>query len=166
MAVNTTLMTQFYEMYCEQSKLAPLVRVLLWTHNLIILNRCKGKEEREFYLRLAHREHWTFRELQRQLEDSLFEHAVLAPLCNEAIAVYIHHMSALLARITLEPGKCGGRPCIRGKRIRVSDILELLSNGAPIEEILKDHPQLERDDVFAAMAYAAQQTNHIVVRVA
>ena len=71
-AVNTTLMTEFYEMYCEQSKLAPLVRVLLWTHNLIILNRCKGKEEREFYLRLAHREHWTFRELQRQLEDSLF----------------------------------------------------------------------------------------------
>ena len=91
----------------------------------------------------------------------------LRQFCNEAIAVYIHDMSALLlARITLEPGKCGGRPCIRGKRIRVSDILELLSNGAPIEEILKDHPQLERDDVFAAMAYAAQQTNHIVVRVA
>ena len=134
---------------------------------MAILSRCKRKEEREFYLRLAHREHWTFRELQRQLAGSLFERTVLAPLCNEAIAVYIHDMSALLlARITLEPGKCGGRPCIRGKRIRVSDILELLSNGAPIEEILKDHPQLERDDVFAAMAYAAQQTNHIVVRVA
>ena len=166
-ASNLWRMTQFYEMYCEQPKLAPLVRVLSWTHNLIILSRCKGKEEREFYLRLAHREHWTFRELQRQLAGSLFERTVLAPLCNEAIAVYIHGMSALLlARITLEPGKCGGRPCIRGKRIRVSDILELLSNGAPIEEILKDHPQLERDDVFAAMAYAAQQTNHIVVRVA
>ncbi len=166
-ASNLWRMTQFYEMYCEQPKLAPLVRVLSWTHNLIILSRCKGKEEREFYLRLAHREHWTFRELQRQLAGSLFERTVLAPLCNEAIAVYIHDMSALLlARITLEPGKCGGRPCIRGKRIRVSDSLELLSNGAPIEEILKDHPQLERDDVFAAMAYAAQQTNHIVVRVA
>ena len=159
---NLWRMQQFYEAYQGQAKLSPLVRVLSWTHNLIILSRCKGKEEREFYLRLAHREHWTFRELQRQLERT-----VLATLCNEAIAVYIHDMSALLlARITLEPGKCGGRPCIRGKRIRVSDILELLSNGAPIEEILKDHPQLERDDVFAAMAYAAQQTNHIVVRVA
>ena len=161
-ASNLWRMTQFYEMYCEQPKLATVLRVLSWSHNLAILSRCKRKEEREFYLRLAHREHWTFRELQRQLERT-----VLATLCNEAIAVYIHDMSALLlARITLEPGKCGGRPCIRGKRIRVSDILELLSNGAPIEEILKDHPQLERDDVFAAMAYAAQQTNHIVVRVA
>ena len=51
-ASNLWRMTQFYEMYCGQSKLAPLVRVFSWTHNLIILSRCKGKEEREFYLRL------------------------------------------------------------------------------------------------------------------
>lgn len=60
-----------------------------------------------------------------------------------------------LRRITIEEGKCGGRPCIRGFRIRVSDILELLSAGASIEEILADYPFLEREDVFAAIEYAA-----------
>jgi uncharacterized protein (DUF433 family) len=69
-------------------------------------------------------------------------------------------------RITIEPGKCGGKPCIRGMRIRVSDVLELLANGASIEEILTDYPCLERDDILAAIAYAAQQTNHVVVEVA
>jgi uncharacterized protein (DUF433 family) len=51
-------------------------------------------------------------------------------------------------------------------RIRVSDVLELLANGALIEEILADYPCLERDDILAAIAYAAQQTNHVVVEVA
>lgn len=74
--------------------------------------------------------------------------------------------SSLLDRITIEPGKCGGRPCIRGTRMRVSDLLELLANGATIEEIVGDYPSLERDDVLAAIAYAAVQTNHAVVRVA
>jgi len=72
--------------------------------------------------------------------------------------------SALLERITIEPGKCGGRPCIRGKRIRVTDILELLANDASIEEILTDYPSLQREDVLAAIAYAAQLTNHTVIR--
>ena len=57
-------------------------------------------------------------------------------------------------------------PCVRGMRIRVSDVLELLANGASIEEILADYPCLERDDILAAIAYAAQQTNHVVVEVA
>lgn len=74
--------------------------------------------------------------------------------------------ASLLERITIEPGKCGGRPCIRGKRIRVTDILELLANEASIEEIVADYPGLERDDVLAAIAYAAHQTNHAVIRVA
>jgi uncharacterized protein (DUF433 family) len=52
---------------------------------------------------------------------------------------------SLLQRVTIEPGKCGGRPCIRGKRIRVTDILELLANGASVEEIVEDYPTLERD---------------------
>ncbi len=69
-------------------------------------------------------------------------------------------------RITIEPGKCGGKPCIRGMRIRVSDVLGLLANGASVEEILADYPCLERDDILAAIAYAAQQTNHVVVEVA
>jgi uncharacterized protein (DUF433 family) len=70
----------------------------------------------------------------------------------------------LLDRITVEPGKCGGRPCIRGKRIRVTDVLELLANEASIEEIVADHPGLEREDVLAAIAYAAHQTDHAVIR--
>lgn len=73
---------------------------------------------------------------------------------------------SLLQRITIEPGKCGGRPCIRGKRIRVTDILELLASGASVEEIVEDYPTLDRDDVLAAISYAALQTSHTVIRVA
>ena len=73
---------------------------------------------------------------------------------------------SLLDRITIEPGKCGGRPCIRGSRMRVSDLLELLASGATIEVIVVDYPSLEWDDVLAAIAYAAVQTSHAVVRVA
>lgn len=69
----------------------------------------------------------------------------------------------LLKRITIEPGKCGGRPCIRGMRIRVTDILSLLSAGASTEEILKDYPNLEKEDVLAAAEYAAHQTDHPVL---
>ena len=56
-----------------------------------------------------------------------------------------------LSWITVEEGKCGGRPCIRGHRLRVSDVLELLSAGASFEEILKDYPFLEREDILAAI---------------
>ena len=73
---------------------------------------------------------------------------------------------SLLNRITITPGLCGGRPCIRGMRIRVSDILELLASGASPEEILHDYPFLERDDILAALAFAAHQTDHPVVEVA
>lgn len=72
--------------------------------------------------------------------------------------------SELLQRITIEPGQCGGRPCIRGKRIRVTDVLELLSSGASFEEILEDYPFLERDDILAAIEYAARQTDHVVLQ--
>ncbi len=70
----------------------------------------------------------------------------------------------LLQRITIEPGKCGGRLCIRGKRIRVVDVLQLLSAGATFEEILSDYPFLEREDILAAIEYAAVQTDHIVLQ--
>jgi uncharacterized protein (DUF433 family) len=69
-----------------------------------------------------------------------------------------------LNRITVEEGKCGGRPCIRGQRIRVSDVLELLGAGASFEEILEDYPFLEREDILAAIDYAARQTDHIVIQ--
>jgi uncharacterized protein (DUF433 family) len=63
----------------------------------------------------------------------------------------------LLNRITVEPGKCGGKPCIRGFRLRVSDILDLLAAGASYDEILQDYPFLERNDITAALSYAAKQ---------
>lgn len=72
----------------------------------------------------------------------------------------------LLKRITVEPGKCGGRPCIRGMRMRVTDVLELLSAGASHEEILADYPDLEREDIFAAIEYAAHQADHAVLETA
>ena len=72
--------------------------------------------------------------------------------------------SDLLSRITIEPGKCGGQPCIRGKRIRVTDILQLLGAGASYDEILRDYTFLERDDILAAVTYAARQTDHIVLQ--
>jgi uncharacterized protein (DUF433 family) len=68
----------------------------------------------------------------------------------------------LLNRIAIEPGKRGGRPCIRGKRMRVTDVLELLGSGASYEEILRDYPFLEREDILAAITYAARQTDHVV----
>jgi predicted nuclease of restriction endonuclease-like (RecB) superfamily len=72
-------MMQFYETYRSQPQLSPLLRELSWSHNLAIMSRSKRGEEREFYLRLAAREHWSFRELQRQLNGALFERTVLSP---------------------------------------------------------------------------------------
>jgi uncharacterized protein (DUF433 family) len=69
-----------------------------------------------------------------------------------------------LHRITVEAGKCGGRPCIRGQRIRVTDVLELLRARASFDEILRDYPILERDDILAVLDYAAYQTDHIVLK--
>lgn len=69
-----------------------------------------------------------------------------------------------LRRITVEAGKCGGRPCIRGQRIRMTDILELIADGASFDEILTDYPSLEREDILAALAYAAHQADHAVLQ--
>ncbi|CAN5830907.1 DUF433 domain-containing protein [soil metagenome] len=60
-----------------------------------------------------------------------------------------------LHRITINPDQCGGRPCIRGMRIRVVDILNLLASGTDREEILEDYPYLEPEDISAALEYAA-----------
>ena len=70
----------------------------------------------------------------------------------------------LLERITVEPEKCGGRPCIRGLRIRVSDILGMLAEDVSHQEILKDFPYLELEDIKAALAYAARQSDHAVLQ--
>lgn len=72
--------------------------------------------------------------------------------------------SVLIERITIEPGKCGGRPCIRGMRIRVNDILEMLGQGVSMEEILVDFPDIEREDILACLQFAARRTD--IVRLA
>lgn len=66
----------------------------------------------------------------------------------------------LLERVTVNPQQCGGRPCIRGMRVRVSDILDLLGQGVSEAEILSDYPDLEREDIHAALLYAARYVNH------
>ncbi len=71
--------------------------------------------------------------------------------------------ASLLDRITIDPGMCGGRPCIRGLRIRVTDILGRLGAGASHQEILEDYPFLEEPDILAALEYAAAQTNHAIL---
>ncbi|HZT06213.1 MAG TPA: DUF433 domain-containing protein [Chloroflexota bacterium] len=68
-----------------------------------------------------------------------------------------------LHRITIDADTCGGRPCIRGLRIRVSDVLQLLAAGATREEILSDYPYLESEDIDAALEYAARQMDHAVL---
>lgn len=73
---------------------------------------------------------------------------------------------AHLDRITINPDQCGGRPCIRGLRIRVKDILDLLASGATPEEVLADYPYLQREDISAALEYAAQQADHAILRIA
>ena len=71
-----------------------------------------------------------------------------------------------LHRVTIDPAQCGGRPCLRGLRIWVSDVLDLLAAGAGREEILGDYPMLETGDITAALEYAARQSDHPVLRVA
>jgi uncharacterized protein (DUF433 family) len=73
-------------------------------------------------------------------------------------------MSSRLDRITTDPQVLGGRPCIRGLRVRVKDILDLLASGASRKEILDDYPYLEDDDIAAALEYAAQHVDHPVIR--
>jgi uncharacterized protein (DUF433 family) len=69
----------------------------------------------------------------------------------------------LLARITIDPEQCGGRPCIRGIRIRVVDVLQLLAAGETPQDILADYPYLEADDITASLVYAARQLDHPVL---
>jgi uncharacterized protein (DUF433 family) len=69
-------------------------------------------------------------------------------------------MSDLLLRITSEPDKFGGKPCIRNMRIRVVDVLELLATGMTYEQLLEEHPDLEADDIKACLLFAAKRANY------
>jgi len=68
--------------------------------------------------------------------------------------------SALLARITSNTAQCGGQPCIRGMRIRVVDVLEMLAHKVPERQILEDFPDLESEDIQASLLFAARRTGH------
>ncbi len=74
-------------------------------------------------------------------------------------------MSAM-NRIAFNPNQCGGRPCIRGMRIRVKDVLDMLAAGATEAEILESYPYLEREDIQASLEYAAKQVDHAVLSLA
>lgn len=69
----------------------------------------------------------------------------------------------MIDRITFNPKQCGGRPCIRGMRIRVKDVLDLLAAQVSREEILQDYPYLETEDIDACLAYAAAEVDHPVL---
>jgi uncharacterized protein (DUF433 family) len=71
--------------------------------------------------------------------------------------------ATLIDRITVNSNQCGGKPCIRGMRIRVRDVLDMLANGASQEEILVDYPDLEAEDIRASIAYAARYLDHTVL---
>jgi len=72
-------------------------------------------------------------------------------------------MPNVMDRITINPDQCGGRPCIRGMRIRVIDILDLFAAGLTAEQILEEMPDLEREDLQAALQYAARNLDHPVL---
>lgn len=74
-------------------------------------------------------------------------------------------MSPLLERITIDPDICFGRPCIRGTRIWVSLILDLLASGTSEDEVLREYPQLAHEDVLAAIAYGSEAARERVVSV-
>jgi len=72
-------------------------------------------------------------------------------------------MTYLSDRITVDPEQCGGRPCIRGMRIRLTDILDLFSSGLTANQILEEMPDLEEDDLTACLQYASKRIDHPVV---
>jgi uncharacterized protein (DUF433 family) len=72
-------------------------------------------------------------------------------------------MAALAERITVNPEQCGGRPCVRGLRIRVTDVLDLLASGLSPEQVLEELPDLEADDISACLRFASRRLDHPIV---
>ena len=71
----------------------------------------------------------------------------------------VEHMD----RITVNPDQCGGRPCVRGMRIRVSDVLDLLAAGFSAEDVVVELPDLEREDIAACLRFASRRLDHPVL---
>ncbi len=74
--------------------------------------------------------------------------------------------SELISRITFDPEKCGGKPCIRNMRIRVSDVMSLLANGLSYQEILDELPDLEIEDIKASLWFAISKLDHPTIHAA
>jgi len=72
-------------------------------------------------------------------------------------------MTYLDDRITVNPKQCGGRPCIRGMRIRVTDVIDLLASGLTPEQVVAELPALEADDIQACLRFASRKLNHPVI---
>lgn len=72
-------------------------------------------------------------------------------------------MTEVCERITINPEQCGGRPCIRGMRIRVSDVLDLLASGLSAAEVLVELPDLEHEDILSALRFASRRLDHPIV---
>ena len=72
-------------------------------------------------------------------------------------------MNNLSERITINPEQCGGRPCVRGMRVRVTDVIELFAAGLTAEQVLKELPDLEPEDLQACLLFAARKLDHIKV---
>jgi len=72
-------------------------------------------------------------------------------------------MTKLAERITVDPEQCGGRPCIRGMRTRVTDVLDLLANGLTPQQVLEELPDLEPEDIAACLRFASRRIAHPVV---
>lgn len=72
-------------------------------------------------------------------------------------------MTYLMERITVDPRTCGGRPCIRGMRIRVTDILDLLAAGLSSQQVLEELPDLEQADIEAALKFASGRLDHPIL---
>ena len=77
--------------------------------------------------------------------------------------IFEYPMTTIAERITIDPQQCGGRPCIRGMRIRVTDILDLLASGLSRESVLKELPDLEKEDIDAALRFASQRLDHPIL---
>ena len=76
------------------------------------------------------------------------------------VARYNRPMNQLADRITVDPEQCGGRPCVRGMRIRVSDVLDLFGAGRSADQILEEMPDLEAEDLRACLRFASRYVDH------
>lgn len=91
---------------------------------------------------------------------------LLAAELNQHPAIGVRVDAAHLDRVSSNPQICGGRPCIKGTRVRISDILDMLAGGAAPDEIVEDFPYLSSEDIVAALTYAARASDHRVIRAA